>query len=158
MKINGRKLDKPQIEVCVIPRRDGDLIFKAQPIVDFTDFVALCPMPIPPTVIRKGGEKGQDVEDPAYKEALNTWAKQRTDWMILKSLAATDDLEWETVKLNDPSTWGNYAKEFETSGLNPAEVNSIINIVVDACGLNQKKIDEATKRFLAGQEALLAKL
>jgi hypothetical protein len=151
MKIKGRKLDKPQVEVCVIPRHDGDIVFKAQPVVDFTDFVALCPMPQAPVILKRGGTESRDVEDKDYKAALDKWAEQRTDWMIIKSLQATEELEWETVNVSDPSTWSNFRLEFEKSGLTGIEVNAVISIVIDACGLNQKKIEEATKRFLAGQ-------
>lgn len=158
MKLNGRKLDKPQIEVCVIPRREEDLVFKAQPVLDFEPFNKLCPMPTPPSITRPGGVTSQDVEDPDYKKQLDTWAENRTDWMIVQSLSATEGLEWETVNLSDPSTWKNFRVEFEKSGLTAIEVNAVISIVIDACGLNNKKIEEATKRFLAGQLALLAKL
>lgn len=158
MKIHGKKIDRPEIGVVAIPRRDGDLIFMAQPVTEFEDFLKLCPMPLPPTITRKGGAQAHDVEDKDYKAAMDVWATQRTDWMIIKSLQATETLEWETVNLSDCSTWKNYQKEFEGSGLTSIEINSIVQIVIDACGLNQKKIDEATKRFLAGQEALLKAL
>lgn len=151
MKINGRKLARPDFEVCVIPRADGDLVFKAQPVLDFDAFTKLCPMPTPPSITRPGGVTSQDVEDPKYKAAIDTWAENRTDWMIIQSLNATEGIEWEGVNHSDPSTWKNFRTEFETSGLTGIEVNAIIAAVVEACGLNSKKIEEATKRFLAGQ-------
>lgn len=154
MKINGNANLKPHIEIVVIPRGGNDLVFKAQPVTDFDDFLKLCPMPLPPKIVRKGGAVGEDVEDANYKASIEVWATSRTDWMILKSLQATEGLEWETVNMSDCSTWTNYRKELETSGLTGIEVNRIIQAVVDACGLNQKKIDEATARFLAGQAAL----
>lgn len=150
MKLNGQTIKKPEDEVVVIPRRDGDLVFKAR-AVDFADFLKLYPQPTPPVMLMKGGAKSVNVEDKEYKKAVEVWATQRTNWMIIKSLEATEGFEWETVKLDNPDTWGNFNKEFEDSGLTAVEVNAILNAVLDACGLNQKKIDEATKRFLAGQ-------
>lgn len=150
MKINGQPINKPEDEIVVIPRRTGDLVFKARS-VDFADFIKMMPQPTPPMVIMKGGAKSHNIEDKDYKKAMEVWATQRTNWMIIKSLEATEGFEWETVKLEDPSTWGNFQKEFEDSGLTAVEINAIVSIVLDACGLNQKKIDEATKRFLAGQ-------
>jgi hypothetical protein len=151
MKIHGATLTRPQIEVVVIPRPTGDIIFQAQPVTEFADFFKLCPAPIPPTLRRKDGAVVQDVEDKQYKLNLDAWATQRTDWMIIKSLQVTEGLEWESVDSSNPDTWKNFRTELETSGLTALEINAVINIVVEACGLNQSKIEEATKRFLAGR-------
>ena len=157
MKLNGRKLNKADYEVCVIPRRDGDLVFKAKPILDFEPFNKLCPMPIPPSITLPGGATSQDVEDTNYRAQADTWAENRTDWIIIQSLSATEGLTWDGVNPSDPNTWKNFRSEFETSGLTNIEVNAVIAIVIEACGLNNKKIEEATKRFLAGQAAAHAK-
>ena len=151
MKIHGKKLDRPTEEVVVIPRPDGDLIFKAKAVLDYNDFDKICPLPQPPEVIRPGGIKARDPEDAGYKKQFDEWAANKTRWMILKSLSATPGLEWETVDMADPKTWENYQKEMQDSGLSIGELSRILAIVNDACGLNQDKIDEATKRFLAGQ-------
>jgi hypothetical protein len=74
--------------------------------------------------------------------------------MILKSLSATEGLEWEQVDMSKPETWHNYGDELVSSGFSPAEIFAITEAVMTACGLNQKKIDEATERFLAGQQVL----
>ena len=158
MKFNKKSDLKPDIEIVAIPRRDGAMIFKAAAVTEFDDFLKLCPMPIPPSIMRKGGVQGQNIEDPTYKAELDAWATRRTDWMIIKSLQATEALEWDTVKMEDCMTWTNFRTEFLASGLTPIEINTIIQAVVDACGLNQKKIDQATASFLAGQAALSAAL
>jgi len=154
VKIHGKKLEGPKEQVVVIPRDSGDIVFKAKAVLDFKDFDAVCPVPKPPEVIRPGGVRSVDPEDPEYKKALDKWASQKSTWMILKSLSATDGLEWETVDWANPDTWSKYQQEMSDSGLSSAEVARIIDIVMDACGLNQDKIDEATKRFLAGQGAV----
>ncbi len=71
--------------------------------------------------------------------------------MILESLKATPNLEWESVNPSDPKTWGGYENELVDAGFSIPEISRVIDCVFDANGLNQKKIDEATKRFLAGQ-------
>ena len=151
MKIKGKKLDGPSIEVVVIPRQSGELVFKAQAVLDYTDCDKLNPMPQPPKKLLAGGEVQENVEDPKYIEAVDQWATRKFYWMLLKSLEATDGLEWETVKLNKPETWELYKTEMQAAGLSPGEIARIEMCVTDACGLNQTKIDEATKRFLAGQ-------
>ena len=156
MKINGRKLD-PIVEVLVIPRQDGDIVFKAQPVTDYTDFNALCPEPKPPMIKHRDNVDRPDFDDPVYKAALDDFATKRTNWLILQSLRATDGLEWETVNYNDPSTWDGYKTELEKSGLNTADTSRIMTLVISANGLDQKKIDEATKAFLASQVAQATK-
>ncbi len=153
MKIHGKKLSGPNIEVIAIPRQSGDLIFKAQAVLDYEDFDSLNPVPKPPQIMRPGGVTAFDVEDKTYKKALRVWSLSKTDFMVLKSLAATPGLEWEDVNMSDPKTWENYRTEMQESGLSPAEVARIVDGVASACGLNQEKIDEATKRFLALEAA-----
>ena len=151
MKIKGKKLDGPNIEVVVIPRQSGDLVFKAQAVLNYEDCDKLNPMPTAPKMLLRGGGVQENVEDPRYKAKIEEWATRKFYWMLIKSLEATEGLEWETVKMDDPSTWSNYKTEMQTAGLSPGEIGRIEICVTDACGLNQSKIDEATKRFLAGQ-------
>lgn len=151
MKINGKQIRGPQIEVVVIPRGNEEIVIKAKAVLGFEDFEKLSPQPLPPMKLLPGGETQQNVADPKYQERLNIWAQQRMDWMILESLSATEDLTWETVEKDKPETWGNYKKELETT-FTAAELSKILDIVMTACGLNQSKIEEATKRFLATQE------
>lgn len=155
MKINGKKVTGANIEIVVIPRQSGDLVFKAQAVLDYSDFEKLHPRPLPSKKLLPGGVVSENVEDPKYRAAVAKWAESRTHYMVIKSLQATEGLEWETVKFDDPSTWGNYVKELESSGFSEAESARIINCVVNACGLNQEKIDEATNRFLAAQAQML---
>lgn len=155
MKMNGKQLRGPNVEVLVLPRSEEDLVFKAEAVLDYGDFDKICPLPEPPQVMRPGGEISMDMNDSKYQERLQEWANWKTHWVILESLKATKNLEWETVNPSKPETWGNYEKEMKEAGLSPPEIGRIVQTVSSACGLNQDKIDEATKRFLAGQgEAL----
>jgi len=151
MKINGKKLDGPSIEVVVIPRQSGEIVFRAQAVLDYSDCDKLNPMPQAPKRLMRGGEVQENVEDPKYIKAVDVWATRKFYWMFVKSLEATEGLEWETVKLDKPETWELYKKEMQDSGFSPGEIARVEMCVTDACGLNQTKIDEATKRFLAGQ-------
>ncbi len=151
MKIKGKKLDGPNIEVVVIPRQSGDLVFKAKAVLDYSDHDKINPQPKPAKRLLPGGLVQENVEDEKYQAAFEEWAVAKCHWMFIKSLEATEGLEWETVKLDDPKTWKEYRDEMQTAGLSPGEIARIEMCVTDACGLNQSKIDEATKRFLAGQ-------
>jgi len=153
MLINNKKITGPSEEVVVIPRRDGNLVFKAKAVLKYDDFEKLCPRPEPPTIMRPGGEKAADPTDKKYLEQLNNWASNKTLYMILTSLSVTENLKWETVDMSKPDTWKNYDDELRSSGFSEAEIARIFGIVVAANGLDQTKIDQATASFLAGQQA-----
>ena len=91
-------------------------------------------------------------QDPKYLNALDEWAMKKGYWITLKSLEGTPDLEWDTIDMDDPETWGNYLKEMNEAGLSDIEISRIVNAVSEACGLDQAKIDEATESFLASRE------
>ena len=150
MKLNGKKIEGPNVEVVVIPRRTGNLVFKAQAVLDYDVFDAICPTPKPRESIKPGGERTLMYNEKDYTVALDKWASKKTEWMILKSLEATESLEWETVDMDDPDTWVNYQDELKAASLSPMEIARIVNAVTAACGLDQSKIDEATAAFLAG--------
>lgn len=150
MKLQGKTTAGSNIQVIVIPRgEDSQFIFKAAPVVDYTAFDAICPRPNPPVTTRAGGQSFQNVHDKQYVEELNRWGTYKTHWLVLESLKATPELVWDTVIPDDPTTWKNYATELKDFGLTEPEISRIIQLVCDACGLNQDKIDAATKSFLA---------
>ena len=151
MRLNGKKIEGPNSCIIVIPRQSGDLVFKAQAVLDFDDFKTIYPEPTPPEILYPGGEKGKDLENPNYIASITEWAGRKTSWMVMKSLEATVGLEWETIDFSKPETWDNYKTELQSAGFSPIEIMRIINCVMDANGLNQDRIDEAMKRFLAGQ-------
>lgn len=150
MKLNGKKIEGPNEEIVVIPRRSGNLVFKARAVLDYSIFDAACPTPQPREVLKPGGERTLFIDEKAYQEAMNEWASKKTDWMVIKSLEATESLEWETVNMDDPSSWANYKDELKAASLSPMEIARLVNAVMAACGLDQSKIDEATEAFLAG--------
>lgn len=153
MKLGGSKLEGPRIETVVIPFNGKDLVFKAQLVRGYDDFEKMCPLPTPPQILKPGGIKSYDTEDSSYKLKLKEYSNLRSDWLILKSLSVTPNLEWETVDMSKPETWKNFHTELGASGLSAAERSRIIEVVLDANGLDQSKIDEATKRFLMEEAA-----
>lgn len=153
MKIAGMKLTGPRIETLVLPRQDGDIVIKARAVLDFKEFENMCKEPKPKMKMAPGGGSVPVVTDEEYIKKLTAFAALKTSWMIIESLKATEDLEWETIKPDDPETWGNYKDELKEGGFSFAEAALIVRTVTDACGLNQAKIEEATKLFLAGRLA-----
>ena len=156
MRIKGRKIEGPMVELIIIPRGEGqeDVIFKAQAILDMSEFYKMCPEPRAPKGMRKGGIPFENVADPYYKLSLSELYKQRLAYMVLKSLEATPDLAWDQVKMSNPNTWRLYEKELRDSGFSDIEVGRIVNGVMSANCLNDDKMEEARKRFLAAQALL----
>jgi len=151
MKIKGKQIEASGVEVVVIPRASGDLVFKAKSVTNFDVFDKLNPMPEPTIRTYPDGRKEANTQSDKYKKEVEEYATRKTNYTVLRSLEATEDLEWETVDMDKPETWENYQKELQEAGFSAVEISRIIDIAITACGFNQSKIDEATKSFLAGQ-------
>ena len=152
MKIKGKKIAGPNVETVIIPRSNGQhIVFKCAAVLDYSDFEKLCPDPKPPKVQKPGGEWLDDIESGDYKIATNLHLMQNMNWMILRSLSATDDLEWEKVKLSDPTTWELWTEELKEAGFSRIEIGRIRDGVWKANCLDEKMIDEARKSFFHSQ-------
>jgi len=151
MKINGKTIQGPNEVITVIPRENGDLIFKSRAILDYAKFDTLCKVPIAPFKKMPDGQTFPDFDDEGYKKAIRQFSERKVAFMIVDSLSATDGLEFETVKINDPTTWENVETELRTAGLTEVEIQRVIASVWEANGLDNQKIEEAKKRFLASQ-------
>lgn len=148
MKINGKKPDA-NVEVCVLPRGDQDsIVFKARAVLDYAVFEKMCPEPEPSVNIYPGGRRVSNFEDPKYLEALRLYNRKSNAWMLIQSLKATDGLEWELVKLEDPETWDLWDKDLAQSGFTPREITRIFETVFAANGLSEKRISDARASFL----------
>jgi hypothetical protein len=148
MKINGQTPSK-HVEVLVLPRGETSIVIKAQAVVSMEDF-PLQP-PVPPVITARDGTKVDDYQDEKYRAAMRKFANSRTHYLILESLKATEGLEWETVDMKEPETWGNYTKELAEAGFSDAEVSRIVRCVMQANALDDAKLEQARKDFLATQ-------
>ena len=155
MKINGKKVSGAN--ECIIPIPRGtceDIILKARAVLDMDAFEKICPPPEPPVKMIPGGKKVENRRSKGYLKEVERHSEKRLTYIILMSLQATEGLEWETVDLEDHSTWGNFRQELRDSGFSSVEVNRIIGDCVNVNALNDDKIEEARERFLLGaQEA-----
>lgn len=164
MKIAGRNLTIPNIEIIVLPRQDGpngecnDIVIKAQGILDNTEFDKILPQPQPPKQIAKGGAVTYDVKNPIYLANLSSFGEKRMAWIVLKSLEATEGLTWDTVDMGNPETWNNYRTELKEANFSDVEIVRIVNTVMAANSLNEERLDEARKRFLASEQVQPATL
>jgi hypothetical protein len=148
LKINGSKIKPLPDVIKVIPHGEERYVFKAASVLDFSEFEALCPEPEPPFEGRPGQKMIQNPLSPKHIKAIEEWRGRRLRWLFVKSLSATEGLEWEMVKLDDPETWGLWEEELEKSGLSQLEIGEISSAVIEANGLDQEKIKIATESFL----------
>ena len=159
MKMFGQKVEGPNVEWIVIPRGNGnDIVFKAQAILDMKAFEEKCKPPQPGKKMLPGGVIKEDHEDPIYKDAVKAFADMRYSWIVIQSLKATEGLEWDTVKEDEPATWNNWEVELKEAGFSKTEVQYVMMGVANANALNQDKIDEARTSFLLSQQAAVKQL
>lgn len=153
MKINGKKIHGANIDYVVFPRGSEQIVFKIQALADMKAFEALVPTPKPGTKMIPGGMQVEDRDDVRFKTETKTYSELRFAYTCLASMAATEGLEWETVKLSDPNTWLGWEKELLDSGFNQNEINYLQYKIIGVNSLNQEKLEEARASFLASLEA-----
>lgn len=153
MKINGQKV--PVITPIVVPiiRGEETIVLKVKP-TDWVHFNTVCPEPTPPSIRRAGSkETEQDHSDTKYLEKRRSYLVSKNAYGFISSLTATENLEWEQVDLNKPDTWAQWQNELLSCGFLQAEINRIIMAVYEVNQLDDDKIEQARKSFLASSQA-----
>ena len=150
MKMAGIEVNGPSEEVLVLPRLHGDIVIRAKAVLDMTPFEAMCPEPKAKAMLVAGGFKKND-KDPGYLEQVDKHNELRFAYIALKSLEPSE-IEWETVVMDDPSTWSNFQTELTEAGFSSIEINRIIVCIMQANSLDEDKLEKARESFLRGQE------
>ncbi len=94
------------------------------------EFQAKCPLPKPPGKLTKDGWVAEE-NDPTYQQVLTEWGKKRLGYIVTRSLEPSQ-IEWDTVKLDDPRTWANWEKDLIDGGLTQIEANRVLALVMEA--------------------------
>lgn len=155
MKLCGKILKDPNEVVIVTPRANSDdIILKARAILDMDEFDNMCPAPSPPVRKLASGQTIENSKDPGYLQQVQNHSTLRLSWIVLKSLEATDGLEWEEVDVTDHTTWNRFRKEMSGAGFSAIEINRVVAECLNVNALNEEKIEAARQRFLLqAQEA-----
>ena len=152
MKINGRVPSGPNIVTLVLPRAEGEpFVFRAKAVTDYSKFEKFCPDPEPPKVNKRGQGWSEDYDDAGYKKAAAERTTNQYHWMVLESLSATEGLEWEHVKHDDPSTWKQWESELREAGFSRFELGRLHNAVRQANCLDDNMVEAARESFFANQ-------
>lgn len=151
MKVGGVPIDGPKQVILVLPREKGDLVFKFIAVSDDEEFDKLFPAPEPPkTFLTEKQATVSDFNDADYKRRTVEHRKARNAWVFLKSIEPSN-IEWDTVKMNDPNTFDLWDKDFRKAGLSINEINRIWAAFNEANIVSDEMLDEARSRFLASQ-------
>ena len=148
--IGGQAIAGPKQKLLVLPRDEGDIVFRFIAINDDEEFFKLCPAPTPPRKWAKDKGNFTDTKDDSYLQKLAKWRSQKAHWYFLKSVAPSN-ITWETVNMDDPETWGNYELELKMSGLSNGERDAIFTIFGECNAVSDEMLIEARERFLAVQ-------
>lgn len=149
MKVGGVPISKPEVDVFVLPRPEGDLVFRGQAVDSLDEYLDQCGgIPKPPRVLTKNGWE-DNTEDKSYRDIIRSLEEKRISYMVLRTLEPSD-IEWSSVDINSPSTWSNWEKDFREAGLTQVEVQRLFRWVMDINCLNESKLKEAREVFLAG--------
>jgi hypothetical protein len=148
MRVGGIEVKGPNEEILVLPRGEATIVFRAQAVMDWDTFNALCPEPHPPGKLVKGAWI-PDPSDPSFRTIQAVYEDRRLAYLIIKSLELSQ-IEWDSVSLDDPNTWTNYLTDFRKADISGVEIQLIINCVMRANSLDENKLEEARKVFLLG--------
>ena len=73
------------------------------------------------------------------------------DFMAVYSLDTSEnELEWERVILDKPSSWKHWREEVKEFGLTRVEQNQLFMKIVEVNGLSENLLDQARADFLRG--------
>lgn len=175
MRYNGQPLEKPKPRIIPLLREpeirvtknpdgtestetiDRTIYIQASVLLDYDEFDEMCPAPEAPEVKKDGQAPFLNYNDPNYRLALEDHNRKRLDWIFLKSVAGTPGLEWDTVDLKDPATWENYSTELREAGFTPVQVKKLIEEVYLLQAIDEDRVEEARKSFLATQARVTGK-
>lgn len=147
MKVGGVENDKSVVfgPVTFSRGKNKFLAFYAQPVWDLDEFNRLCPPPVNKNYVFTKGGKQLDSEAPAYLHDLQEYYRRRWGYVVLKSLEPSQ-IEWGTVNVSDPSTWGLVQSELQKE-LSVYEFAKVMNLVDEANALDETKLEENAKSF-----------
>lgn len=154
MKYKGNVVTTPEPSLLVVPHGDEMLEFQIRMLTenDKKRFDELVAIPVAPMeTLAKSNITRPSLDAPEYRAALKEYNELYTDFIVLTSLSATKELEFETVKSDEPKTWKNYFEELKEAGFTVDAINLIIAKCINVNTLDMAAIERARKDFLHRQ-------
>lgn len=151
MKYKGKTVSPPAPKKIVFPRADGPIEFTCGPVLDYSEFDKICPIPKPPVLQRVGKPPIDDIKDKRFLANVDKYALRKTEWMVLSSLNYTEDLEWDTVDMTDPETWHNYHEEL-AAVFTEREIEDLMEAVFSVNAPTPEARQQAIESFMSLQQ------
>lgn len=154
MKYKGQHIvSRPKREILAFFQGESKepIGFVLEAVVDYKEYEERFPTPKPRPMLKAGGERTFDYDNPDFKQSWSQWHTDRINWLILKTLSATPELEWETVDPSDPKTWPNFQNELKEAGFNPAEIEHLKARAITINNIDESMMKQARDRFLVSQ-------
>jgi hypothetical protein len=164
MKLFGQTFEKPHFDAVPIIRGEDVMYIICESVANMDDFDVKCPEPKPPMAMVPGGESSPDYTDKEFKKKMDARGLQKIHYLIVKSLArveklvdgqtVSEELGWELVDKDDPTTWSMWIEDIKAAGLTDFEISKIQSTVFEVNSLNNEKVEAARKSFLVTKAAV----
>ncbi len=153
MKLNGQVPEKNE-RTIYFERPNTSVVFKIRPVESFERFHALCGLPpVKPTALVPGKGKVEE-ETPQYLASVANYVSNQMSYIYIWSLKATEELTWDRVKEDDPTTWSQWVDELSEANILPKEIAYLASQILEVNALDDEKLDKARKSFSVGQRNL----
>jgi hypothetical protein len=160
MKYKGKKLEGRNTDILVLKKGNETIVFRAEALENYREFDKVCKAPVAPQILRPGGIRAPNEKDSKYLERQNGYAEKRLNYMMIRSLVDiscysgddknnTEKLEWETVDINNPDTYGNWQTELEDAGFSEMERMRVMVLCTQVNALDDNLLEIAKEDFLA---------
>ncbi len=160
MRVKGQKLELGPSSRLIVFERQGrkPVAFRITAITNRDAFDKIVKVPDPPKKRMPGPGSGRlvpDPENPKYQAKLRDVNELFLQWMLLTGVTFVpgpdqedEPIEWEMVKIDDPSTWGKWEEELAVAGFSHTERLTLFNAVGEVNTLSEARMDEARNSFL----------
>lgn len=157
MKYKGNKPDGSRyMDVLVFPRpaeKESIALWVRALDEEWDVWNEKCPAPPIPVETGADGEVIELEEDEGYLAQLQNWGVLQTDFLVVFSITFdANPLEWDSVKLDKPSTWRHWRTEILELGLSRIELNKVLAKCIAVNSLNEDLMDQARADFLRGHQ------
>lgn len=160
MKIGGQTVQgKHRVVVPIV--RETPHYFVLGPVTDTNEFYEKFPPPAPPVVQNVAtGIDEPDYSSEKYQVARLEHMERHLDWLAIRSIKAGAfgpkgvelPVTWDTVDMEDPTTFKNWRQELQASDHTEAEINRLVDGVMEVNSLSAAMVESARADFLRGRE------
>lgn len=123
------------------------LVFRARGVKSMQDFDNRVPFPTNESgAFDSQGRFVPNPEAAAYLDKLRTYHDTRWAYICIKTLEPSN-IEWDTVKDDDPNTWVNWEKDLDSILVSEFEFSAVERLIRQANALDEGKMEENRQTF-----------